>query len=390
MKRTYEKTHEWLNFVLETQKFPATLWVALGEASSKCEHIRGTPLSPEIAERFRTLYLAKGALATAAIEGNTLSEDEVRSYLDGKLTLPPSREYLGREIDNIVRACNDLTQEIAQDGPRPFSVERISKMNAQILYGLELDEGVVPGEIRKHSVTVGRYRCAPPEDCKFLLDKFCDVLNKIALPKNKDSEVISAIIKAVFAHLYFVGVHPFGDGNGRTARLIELYILLSAGLPHPVCHLLSNHYNRTRSDYYRKLDGAVRSVDDKIGFYQYAIQGFVDGLREYISEIKKHQQKVAWEHYVHEIFHHGTGPTDVRRRHLILAISKTEHFVPKALLPSLTPDLALLYQGKQSKTLTRDLNELETMKLIERRHTEVRARTEIILAFLPWANPKPA
>jgi len=41
-------------------------------------------------------------------------------------------------------------------------------------------------------------------------------------------------------------IHPFGDSNGRTARLIEFYILLRAGLPDMVSHILSNHYNDTR------------------------------------------------------------------------------------------------------------------------------------------------
>ena len=56
------------------------------------------------------------------------------------------------------------------------------------------------------------------------------------------------IVRAVLAHLYFVWIHPFGDGNGRTARLIEFAILVRAGVPAPCAHLLSNHYNATRAE----------------------------------------------------------------------------------------------------------------------------------------------
>lgn len=49
----------------------------LGEAASKCEHIAGVPLRPSVAQELHRLYLAKGALATTAIEGNTLTENEV-------------------------------------------------------------------------------------------------------------------------------------------------------------------------------------------------------------------------------------------------------------------------------------------------------------------------
>ena len=72
------------------------------------------------------------------------------------------------------------------------------------------------------------------------------------------------VIQAIVAHVYIAMIHPFGDGNGRTARLIEFYILLRAGLPDMASHILSNHYNDTRQEYYRRLDqmrpgeGAVR------------------------------------------------------------------------------------------------------------------------------------
>ena len=79
-------------------------------------------------------------------------------------------------------------------------------------------------------------------------------------------------MKAVVAHLYIAWIHPFGDGNGRTARLLELQILLGAGFPVPTCQLLSNHYNQTRTEYYRELDLAShrRSPTE---FLVYALEG---------------------------------------------------------------------------------------------------------------------
>ena len=65
----------------------------LGEVQSKCEHIAGVPLRPATAEMLHRLYLAKGIQATTAIEGNTLSEDEVVRLIQGNLELPPSKEY---------------------------------------------------------------------------------------------------------------------------------------------------------------------------------------------------------------------------------------------------------------------------------------------------------
>lgn len=92
--RTYERTHPWLTFAGNLKDALPALWLMLGECQSKCEHMARVPLRPETARQLYRIYLAKGALATTAIEGNTLSEEEVLQHLDGKLKLPPSREYL--------------------------------------------------------------------------------------------------------------------------------------------------------------------------------------------------------------------------------------------------------------------------------------------------------
>jgi hypothetical protein len=102
--RTFERTHSWITFHIDLRHAGPSLWMLLGEAASKCEHIAGVPLRPSVAQSLHQLYLAKGALATTAIEGNTLTEKEVLAHLQGKLKLPPSKEYLAREVDNIVAA----------------------------------------------------------------------------------------------------------------------------------------------------------------------------------------------------------------------------------------------------------------------------------------------
>ena len=56
-------------------------------------------------------------------------------------------------------------------------------------------------------------------------------------------------------------------------------ILVISGVPAPAAHLLSNHYNQTRSEYYRQLGRASQSGGDVLPFITYAVRGFVDGLR---------------------------------------------------------------------------------------------------------------
>ena len=381
--RTYQQTHPWLDFSLDLRHLDYETWLLLGEAVSKTEHIAGVPLDPDAAERLHAVYLAKGVLATTAIEGNTLTEDEVREHLAGRLQLPPSRQYLGQEIDNIVDVCNRIGNTVIGEGSGPITVEQIREYNKLVLRELPLEQDVVPGELRRHSVMVGRYRGAPPEDCEFLLGTFCDWLNALDPPRNLEQPY--SILAAIAAHLYFVWIHPFGDGNGRTARLIEFRYLLQAGFPTPAAHLLSNFYNLTRTEYYRQLDKASRSGGQMSEFIAYAAQGLVDQLREQLQVIRDLQWDTAWRNYVYERFGRGS-PTQLRRRRLVLELSKVtegEGWVQTSDIPHLSARLAHEYANKTLKTLSRDLNAIAKMKLIQRTGRRVRANRRLILAFLP-------
>jgi Fic family protein len=187
------------------------------------------------------------------------------------------------------------------------------------------------------------------------------------------------------AHLYLVWIHPFHDGNGRTARLLEFRFLLEAGAPSPAGQLLSNHYNETREEYYRHLEISWRKKNGVLDFMEYALQGFVDQLEEQIIRIRLDQIEVAWENYVHIQF--GETKTERRRKKLMLAISAEKDPVPRNRILSLDTDLAVQYLNKTTKTLSRDLRDLEKRELLVIEKDAVRANTDRIIAFLPILKP---
>lgn len=381
--RTYEKTHPWLTFSVDFSRAPSRLWIMLGECQSKCEHIAGVPLRPDTANKLYQLYLAKGVLATTAIEGNTLSEEEVLRHLRGTLKLPPSREYLAQEIDNIVTGCNLILSEIKAGRIPILTSEMVKRLNQIVLDKLRLDEEVIPGEIRGHGVGVGRYQAPPAQDCEYLLDRLCEWLNSETFNPQPEMVIVYAIFKAVLAHLYLAWIHPFGDGNGRTARLIEFLILIASGVPAPAAHLLSNHYNQTRTEYYRQLDQASRSGGEALPFIVYATQGLLDGLRSQLQDIRDQHLDVAWRNYVHEAFRDKKSPSDVRRRHLVLDLSQSTRPLSFSELSGVSPRIAAAYARKTAKTLSRDVKALIGMGLLVQGPGGVRANKDRILAFLP-------
>jgi len=379
------KTHPWLNFELDLRKITPDIWIKLGEARSKCEHLAGVALGPEASKQLHSVFLAKGVHATAAIEGNTLSEEQVLSIVKETDDIPVTQAYQKTEVQNILAGANEILDNVEKVGPQHISVRDIKSYNRTVLKELEVEDHVQPGEISKKQVGVLGYRGLAIEHCEAALQELVMWLNN-EFKSKPEHQSIYGLIKAIVGHVYLVWIHPFGDGNGRTARLMEVRFLLEAGLPSTAAHLLSNHYNNTRAEYYRQLDRASKNGGDLTAFLNYAISGFVEEMRQQIKVVKAHQWEVVWVNHIHDYFANMTSPTSKRQRKLALAISRVPT-VERKDVRRVSPEVAEQYAMNASKTVSRDLNALVDANLIERQGTTYRARKEIVLQFLPRSRP---
>lgn len=388
-KRDYEKTHPFITFRLRLDEPNAALWLLLGEAKSKSAHLARTLLHPHRSHELMQVFLTKGVLATTAIEGNTLSEDQARAVIENRSDLPPSKQYLAQEIRNVIGAYNEVISAVLDDPDAELTPELFKHWNALILGDLDVEEGVQPGEFRTGSVAVGNYRAPSAGDVAFLMQRLCDWLGGDdfrAPDRRPELRAALVIVKAVVAHLYLVWIHPFGDGNGRTARLLELQLLLEAGFPTLATQLLSNHYNQTRSEYYRQLS-AAGLTGDPLPFITYALRGFVDGLAEQLDLIFAWQREDRWEQYVYQQFGELRTEADRRRLRLVLEVSRTARERGEPVLRPdmrwLTPRLAMAYANKTDKTLTRDLKETGRLGLLTRDRRGYSPNDSVLLGLLP-------
>lgn len=376
--------YPWINFTVNLKVLSYQAWIQLGECFSKCEHISRIPLKPSIAAEMHKVYLAKGVLATTAIEGNTLTEEQVRLLMEKKLELPRSKEYLGQEIDNILQLCNGIINNVANGKQPSITIEEICRYNKVILDKVPLQEYVIPGKFRTYPVTVGSYRAVDHNDAVELMNRLCDWLNSPDFQIKELPTIINSIIKAIIAHLYIAWIHPFGDGNGRTARILEFAILLSSGVPSPAAQLLSNHYNATRNEYYIQLDRASKK-NDISEFLSYAIQGFRDGLVDQLKYIFNQVLDISWENFVHDTYreHKHTEDTAKRRRTLAIELFRQPEPVAIDKLITMAQKTIELYQNRSHMTLSRDLKDLIGLDLVEKTDKGYRVKKEKLLAFLP-------
>ncbi len=358
--------------------------MSFGRAQAGCAQLTGTPLHPGIAEQLHRAYLSKGAHATTAIEGNTLTEEEVSRMLDTPLDLPPSRRYLEQEVRNVLDAFRSIDEGIRTTGDLTLTPAMMRGYNELVLRDIGSASEIRPGRVRASEILVGRYRGPRAEDCHHLLERLCDwLLCPDFEIKGEDPLAFARVLtRALLAHLYIAWIHPFGNGNGRTARLVEYHLLAASGLvPVPAAHLLSNHYNQTRSRYYRVLDWSSRTRPwSPVEFIGYALGGFVDGLEEQLAWIKARHYWLAWRSYVDEVMRPYGTAAGRRQRELVLALGASGA-TQRSEIRILTPYLAEAYAGKTSKTVTRDVNRPVALGLVERTRKGIRPLVEKMEAF---------
>ncbi len=365
----------------------------LGQCETMLNIISREPLSPEYRKQRYKVALIKGAQATTAIEGNTLSEEEIEKISEGN-HLPQSREYLEIEVRNILEALNGIRDEvILQKADSLITPELILSFHQMVGKNLGDKFNATPGRFREgsHEVVVGRYRAPDAALVKEMMSSFCNWLKSEFDYKGGQQSFMNSIIEAIVVHVYIAWIHPFGDGNGRTARLVEFFLLLRAGVPDIASHTLSNFYNKTRSEYYRQIELATKNKS-LTGFIKYAIEGFRDELEDILNDVISSQLITFWKTYIYEKLdskkHSGKTKNIIkRRRDFMLNFPVNVEFTIDELFAK-NPILFMLYKDLSSATIRRDVDELTALELLVKTGDKIKANTNIFSSALPMKRIK--
>ncbi|MEA2039683.1 MAG: Fic family protein [Thermodesulfobacteriota bacterium] len=359
----------------------------LGQCESIIRTISKIPLPPKERQRLLLVSLRKGAQATTAIEGNTLTDDEVARIDEGE-SLPPSREYLEIEVKNILEALNAIRKDVILDGRSVvITPELIKTFHSYV--GKKLGEHfkAIPGQFRQNNVVVGGYRAPEYTAVVALVQELCEWMKATSHYEKGPPGFIDQVVQAIVFHVYIAWIHPFGDGNGRTARLIEFYILLRAGLPDISSHILSNFYNNTREEYYRQLDIAGRE-GDLSKFIYYAVQGFRDGLSEALDIFQNNILRIVWKNYIYEALDSkkasGKSKAIVKRRRNVALHFPIDKFYGISELLDKEPVLIREYAKSSSLTRTRDFQELVKLGLIIKEGNKYKGNIQMLKGMMPF------
>lgn len=165
-------------------------------------------------------HLINFTFNTNAIEGSTITLKETTHILEDKITPEGKSLREVHEIENTSKAY-----EFMKEYKGDVSINFIEQIHYNLTYNILGNEA---GVFRKIQVYMGGSKHIPskPSEIKNEMRKLIQWI--------KNHRKIHQVIKAVYVHHYFIAIHPFIDGNGRTGRLLLNFMLMKAGYP-PIC-----------------------------------------------------------------------------------------------------------------------------------------------------------
>ena len=198
---------------------------------------------------------------TQRIEGSTLTRRETADLLERGIT-PKSKPV--RDVQEA-EAHRDLFYEILKS-KSDLSLQLVLNWHWKLFNVTKPD---IAGQIRKYQIAISGSKFMPPSPVEVY-----PMLTEFFKWYNKNKERLHPIELAALAHLKFVTIHPFGDGNGRITRLVMNFILNRKKYP-----LLDITYEGKNS-YYNALERSQIKKDDRIFLQWFA--------KKYIKEYKKY------------------------------------------------------------------------------------------------------
>ena len=341
---------------------------AVERSRALAETLRGIPVSIGVRERLNALNVARAVHGTTALEGTRISEAEALEVFNAapdRRVLPPDRARDEREARNAQAALESVRRAARADPRRPLDETLVREIHRLTTDGLAYP-GNVPGEYRSHAVNVGDYR--PPatgEAVRRLMADFVHWFNQGQALR------WDPIVRAALAHFYVVSIHPFGDGNGRTSRAVESFMLCRAGVHAFGFYSLANFYYQHRDEYIQALTRARFGPDGNLTeFVLFSVRGLASELAAVRDELLALIRVMAFRDYAWERLEATTGLGNQRRVRMLILIRRLTDSLLRGVGEGQVDShsvVAMVYGRVGQRTVQRDLRLLlDQQLLIER------------------------
>jgi len=226
------------------------------------------PLPLDAVKNLRDVYRVEWTYNSNAIEGNTLSLMETKVVIEEGLTIGGKKLQEHFEVINHVEAISFIEEQVQYN--KPLTERTVKDVHYLILKNIDNHNA---GKYRSINVRISGSEHAPSHFLKNNED-----MGELLTWYEQNKNDMHPVELAARFHFQFVYIHPFSDGNGRTARLLMNLILLSHGCPPAIVKA----ENSQRLEYYKTLETA--SVKEEMEpFIDLIISCVDESLRNYLN-----------------------------------------------------------------------------------------------------------
>ncbi|MDE2019454.1 MAG: Fic family protein [Patescibacteria group bacterium] len=258
-----------------------SMLTAIAEAKVVIERAK---LLPKQELRLRRQALIRMSHSSTGIEGNMLNLRQVEAIVERKKVDAPIRDIY--EVENYLKALRYISKFVKEK-------KEITERTILTIHHLVTDKTLPSeqsGHYRKRVVYVVRRRIGMPQEVLYTGPDASQVpklmKDLVTWIKKSEQEEIHPIVVAGVAHAEIAAIHPFADGNGRTARALVTLILYARGYDFRQLFALEDYYNEERPKYYAAIHLGDNYEERKASDLTRWIEYFVRGFKDEIDEVK--------------------------------------------------------------------------------------------------------
>ena len=252
--------------------------------------IEKAKLLPKHELKLKRQAMIRMSHSSTSIEGNVLDIRQVEALYANKKIDAPNRDIY--EVQNYLKALHFIEKFVKSE-------KTITKRILLKIHSL-VTEKTLPddqsGYFRKGPVYVVKRRLGFPDEIVYAGPKAISVpclCNDLIEWINKsEKEEINPVIMAGIVHLEIAAIHPFNDGNGRTARALATLILYKRGYDFRHLFALEDYYNKDLPSYYKAVNVGKNYEERKIEITEW-LEYFVEGFRDEIMNVKNQVMSLA-------------------------------------------------------------------------------------------------
>lgn len=274
----------------------------LTEAKAAVMALQAMPFQRGWAEALQEVQLKREVAGTSRIEGADFTENELDAALR---TESPEGDLITRSQKQARAAMNTYMWIAQLPDDRPIDDVLIRDIHRRVVTGAD-DDHCQAGQIRTRDQNVNfgspRHRGADGgTECEL-------AFLGLTVAIQQEFRGHDPLIQALAVHYHFAAIHPFLDGNGRTARALEALILQRAGLRDVLFIPMSNYYYDEKSSYLAKLAEARARGHDLTPFLSFGLRGITTQCNRLFSEIRRNVAKEMFRNLVSDFFTRLVSP----------------------------------------------------------------------------------